>query len=76
MHIYCPSLTRYQRFKTRCVMVGEVGVGPDLLLATHQAVHADPAVKTGAGDHCRVPGTPAHVKTPLIGGGQLGHHLS
>ena len=29
MHIYCPSLTRYQRFKTRCVMVGEVGVGGD-----------------------------------------------
>ena len=29
MRIYCPSLTRYQRFKTRCVMVGEVGVGGD-----------------------------------------------
>ena len=27
MNEYCPSLTRYKRFETRCVMVGDVGVG-------------------------------------------------
>ena len=27
MNEYCPSLTRYERFETRCVMVGDVGVG-------------------------------------------------
>jgi len=27
MQIYCPSLTRYKRFETRCVMIGDVGVG-------------------------------------------------
>ena len=27
MKMYCPSLTEYQRWKTRCVMVGDVGVG-------------------------------------------------
>ena len=27
MKMYCPSLTTYQRWKTRCVMVGDVGVG-------------------------------------------------
>ena len=27
MEIYCPSLTTYQRLKTRCVMVGDIGVG-------------------------------------------------
>ena len=27
MDIYCPSLTNYQRLKTRCVMVGNVGIG-------------------------------------------------
>ncbi len=27
MDIYCPSLKKYQRFHTRCVMVGDVGVG-------------------------------------------------
>ena len=27
MDIYCPSLTTYQRLNTRCVMVGDVGVG-------------------------------------------------
>ena len=27
MEIYCPSLTNYQRLKTRCVMVGNVGIG-------------------------------------------------
>ena len=27
MEIYCPSLTTYQRLNTRCVSVGDVGVG-------------------------------------------------
>ena len=27
MDIYCPSLTNYQRLKTRAVMVGNVGIG-------------------------------------------------
>ena len=27
MNEYCHSLTRYERFETRCVMVGDVGVG-------------------------------------------------
>ena len=27
MEIYCPSLTTYQRLNTRCVNVGDVGVG-------------------------------------------------
>ena len=27
MEIYCPSLATYQRLNTRCVMVGDVGVG-------------------------------------------------
>ena len=27
MKMYCPSLTDYQRLNTRCVMVGDVGVG-------------------------------------------------
>ena len=29
MQTYCPSLTSYQRLKTRCVMIGEIGVGGD-----------------------------------------------
>jgi len=29
MQIYCPSLTTYQRWKTRCVMVGDIGIGGD-----------------------------------------------
>ena len=27
MQIYCPSLTKYERWKTRSVMVGDIGVG-------------------------------------------------
>ena len=27
MQIYCPSLTKYDRWKTRSVMVGDIGVG-------------------------------------------------
>ena len=27
MQLYCPSLTNYQRWKTREVMVGNVGIG-------------------------------------------------
>ena len=29
MQVYCPSLTQYQRWETRCVMIGSVGVGGD-----------------------------------------------
>ena len=29
MQVYCPSLTQYQRWETRCVMIGNVGVGGD-----------------------------------------------
>ena len=29
MQVYCPSLIQYQRWKTRCVMIGNVGVGGD-----------------------------------------------
>ena len=29
MQVYCPSLTQYQRWGTRCVMIGNVGVGGD-----------------------------------------------
>ena len=29
MQVYCPSLTQYQRWETRCVMIGDVGVGGD-----------------------------------------------
>ena len=29
MQVYCPSLTYYERWKTRSVMVGDVGVGGD-----------------------------------------------
>ena len=29
MQVYCPSLTQYQRWVTRCVMIGNVGVGGD-----------------------------------------------
>ena len=29
MQVYCPSLTQYQRWMTRCVMIGNVGVGGD-----------------------------------------------
>ena len=29
MQVYCPSLTHYQRWETRCVMIGNVGVGGD-----------------------------------------------
>ena len=29
MQVYCSSLTQYQRWETRCVMIGNVGVGGD-----------------------------------------------
>ena len=29
MQVYCSSLTQYQRWVTRCVMIGNVGVGGD-----------------------------------------------
>ena len=33
------------------------------------------AVEAGAGNDGGVPGTPRHVETPLVGGGQLALHL-
>ena len=44
-------------------------------MSAHERVDGDMSVKAGAGDDCGIPGTPRHVKAPLIGGGDLALNL-